>query len=208
MSDKNKLSEQAAARWEQVYKDNPLSSLPWEEGAPSPQLVELVESSGVKQGRVLDICTGSGNNAIYLAGKGFACSGIDISATAIEYAREKSAKAGVTCDFKVGDALALPFPANTFDLVFDRGCFHSMAPGQRDAFIKGINSVLKDKGKYQMICFSKKSRRWAGPPYSFSPGDIKKLFTPLFDILFIKEISDNGQDFFLSALMGKKAAEL
>ena len=50
MSDKNKLTKQAAARWELVYKDNPLPSLPWEEGAPSTQLVDLIESGAVEQG--------------------------------------------------------------------------------------------------------------------------------------------------------------
>jgi len=188
-----------------VYKANPVTSLPWEEEAPSRYLIELVESGKVEVGPVLDICTGSGNNAVYLAGKGYACHAVDISSTAIDIAREKAAKAGVTCDFRVGDVLDLAFRDNTFNLVFDRGCFHNFAPSQRGAFINEIYRVLKPGGLYQLNSFSKKGRRWGGPPYGFSPSDIRKLFHPPFEILQIKEISlgnESGQ-FFLSALMKK-----
>ena len=209
MIEKKKSSKNTATRWEQVYKDNPLGSLPWEEGGPSPQLVKIVESGAVEPGPVLDICTGSGNNAIYLAEHGFACSGIDISATAINHAREKSIKAGVACDFRVGDVLDLPFSSDTFSLVFDRGCFHSVTPGQRVTFIREICRILRTRGKYQLICFSKKSHRWSGPPYSFSPSDIQRLFSPTLKILEIKEISNasgDSRDLFLSVLMEKPVA--
>jgi ubiquinone/menaquinone biosynthesis C-methylase UbiE len=204
--DKTKISDETAAHWEHVYKDSQLSALPWEEGAPSDQLVELVTAGLVKKGHALDICTGSGNNAIYLAQQGLSCSGIDISETAIKYAKEKSSKAGVVCDFRVGDVLNLPFADEKFDLVFDRGCFHSVAPGQRARFIEEIVRVLKPNGMYDLNCFSKKLHRWTGPPYPFSPKDIRKYFSPFFEIRLIKELNDEKggfKDSFLSVLMEK-----
>ena len=202
---KIKTSTEAAARWEQVYKTNSVTSLPWEEEAPSAYLIELIASGRVETGPVLDICTGSGNNAVYLASKGYACHAVDISSTAINIAREKAAKAGVTCDFRVGDVLDLAFHDNTFNLVFDRGCFHNFDPSQRLAFINEVHRVLKPGGLYQLNSFSKKGRRWGGPPYGFSPRDIRKLFRPLFETLQITESSlgeESGQYFF-SALLGK-----
>lgn len=204
MPDKIKTSKENAARWEQTYKTNPVTSLPWEEEAPSAYLVELIESGQVEPGPALDICTGSGNNAIYLALNGFDCHAVDISPTAIGIAREKAVKAGATCDFRVGDVLDMDFPDDTFNLVFDRGCFHNFDPGKRSAFINEIYRVLKPGALYQLNSFSKKGRRWGGPPYGFSPADIRKLFGSLFEILYIKEVSlDGNGQFFLSALMKK-----
>ncbi|XUX00797.1 MAG: class I SAM-dependent methyltransferase [Dehalogenimonas sp.] len=206
MTEKIKTSKETAARWERVYKTNPVTSLPWEEGAPSSYLIELIESGVEKPGPVLDICTGSGNNAIYLAQHGYSCHAVDISLTAISIAREKADKAGTVCDFRVGDVLNLDFPNDMFGLVFDRGCFHNFAPEQRSAFIREIYRVLKPDGLYQLNSFSKKGHDWGGPPYGFSPAEIRKLFRASFEILWIKEISLEGGvsgQFFLSALMKK-----
>jgi len=57
-----------------------------------------------------------------------------------------------------------------------------------------------------MTCFSKKSHRWSEPPYAFSPKDISRLFSPFFEIRYIKEIlNDRGgfRESFISALMEK-----
>jgi len=205
MEGEAKARDKTAVRWAQIYRSNKLTNLPWEEGGPSDQLVELVESGLVGKGTILDICTGSGNNAIYLAQQGFSCFGIDISETAITYAKEKSSAAGVNCDFRVGDVLDLPFLGDMFEFVFDRGCFHSVSPNQRSTFIQEVHRVLKPSGRYHLTCFSKKDHRY-GPPYPFSPKDIKRLFSGMFEIKYIKEITvDKGgsRNSFLSVLMNK-----
>ncbi len=195
-----------AQHWESVYRQTPLTELPWEEGKPSEELVALVESGAVEKGPALDICCGSGNNAIYLAGKGFTCYGIDISPTAIGYAREKAAKEGAVCSLMAGNALDLPYPDDTFTLIFDRGCFHSQAPGDRVTFVKGVYRVLRPGGKYYLHCFSTKDHPTTGVPYSFSPKDIRRYFPPPFKIRYIRESSrpvHGGRHYFLSVLMEK-----
>ncbi|MFH1647211.1 MAG: methyltransferase domain-containing protein [Chloroflexota bacterium] len=54
-------------------------------------------------GKALDVATGNGRNAIYLAGAGFTVTGIDISAEAVAAAREAAHRAGVTLTAKVAD---------------------------------------------------------------------------------------------------------
>lgn len=200
-----KSSESVAQRWEDIYQGTPLKELPWEEGKPSAQLVELIESGVVEKGAALDVCCGSGNNAIYLASKGFFCYGIDISPTAIGYAREKASTEGKKCDLITGNVLRLPYLENTFTLVFDRGCFHSMRPSERRAYANSIFRVLKPSGKYLLQCFSTKDHVY-GPPYGFSPKDIKHYFSGLFKIHRIKEFSagkKGAEGYFLSVLMEK-----
>lgn len=116
MIDKTKTPPETVAHWDQVPRTNPVTSLPWEKEAPSTYLIELIESGQVDTGPVLDIGTGSGNNAVFLAGKGYSCHAVDIPPTAIDIAKEKAAKAGVTCDFGVRDVLDLAFD-NVFNLV-------------------------------------------------------------------------------------------
>ena len=198
-----KKNEEIKRRWEGIYRGAPLEALPWEQHAPSDVLVALVESGVVAKGPALDICCGSGHNAVYLAQQGFICYGIDISPTAIGYARERAAKEGVTCQLSAGNALELPYPDSTFTLVFDRGCFHSMAPADRETYIKGVYRVLQPTGKYLLGCFSSRDHSY-GPPYGFSPADIRRYFSKLFKIHSIEEFP-YGNSYFLTVLMEKPA---
>lgn len=201
-----KKTEETKRHWERIYQENPLEGLPWEEGKPSAELVALIESGVVERGAVLDICCGSGSNAVYLAKKGFTCYGIDISPTAIGYAQAKTAREGVSCKLVTGDAIGLPYPDSMFVLVFDRGCFHSISSQDRKAYISGIHRVLKPSGKYQLLCFSSKNHRGYGPPYSFSSKDIRHYFSHWFKIHYIRELTRevNGiRHYFLSVLMEK-----
>lgn len=191
--------------WDRVYRETPLKDIPWEEGKPSEELAGLVEEGKIEPGAVLDICCGTGTNALYLAQQGYAVSGIDISPTAVGMAREKCQNAGVRCQLEVGDATRLPYPDGSFTLVFDRGCFHHIPPQERAAFIGGIHRVLQPSGKYQLICFSAKDR-WA--PQSFSRQDLLDLFSPLFRILSMREFTlterRGSRRHFHSVLMEKK----
>lgn len=207
MGSKEKFDE-SRRHWERVYRETPLPQLPWEEDKPAAELVKLIESGVVEKGATLDICCGSGSNAIYLAQQGYASYGIDISPTAIGYARKKAVRAGVSCQLVSGDATRLPYPDGGFSLVFDRGCFHVASPDERQAFIRGVHRVLKSGGKYQLICFSSRDHRVSQAPYHFSPEDIRHYFSPLFKIHHIKELShraEGGKHYFLSVLMEKIA---
>lgn len=207
MSEELKEILEAKSQWESYYRRCPFKELPWGEGRPSPQMVELIRSGLIEKGTALDMGTGSGDNAIYLAQQGFACYGIDISETAIRRAAEKTGQAGVTCEFTAGNATELPYADNTFNLVFDRGCFHSIPLQKRKAFIEGVHRVLKPGGKYLLICFGKISNRRFESPFLLSSEDIQSLFVPLFEIDYIKEIPDGRHGFgglFLSVLMEKR----
>jgi ubiquinone/menaquinone biosynthesis C-methylase UbiE len=71
--------------------------------------------------QVLDLGCGNGRHAIYFAREGFEASGIDISATAIEWARDWSEREGLEIDFRVGDITQLPYPDHSFDVIVSHG---------------------------------------------------------------------------------------
>src|SRR3972149_8778414 len=91
--------------WDKIYRNYPLNDLGWELGKPRPILREYVEKGLVKIGKALDICCGVGTNTVYLSDKGFEVTGIDISSTAIEYAKAKATQAGISIRFMVQDFL-------------------------------------------------------------------------------------------------------
>jgi SAM-dependent methyltransferase len=71
--------------------------------------------------RVLEIGFGAGNNLWFLAEAGFAVSGIEYSATAVEHAKERLANLGLSADLRGGDLKDLPYADGSFDFVLDRG---------------------------------------------------------------------------------------
>jgi ubiquinone/menaquinone biosynthesis C-methylase UbiE len=91
--------------------------------ADRKQATELTH--GLPSGaRVLEIAPGPGYLAIEIARLGrFEVTGLDISRTFVEIARENARKAGVTVDFRHGDAAAVPFETDSFDLVVCQGAF-------------------------------------------------------------------------------------
>lgn len=189
--------------WEQLYQSWPLTEVPWEEGMPCAELVDLVESRLVPKGRALDIGMGSGNNSVYLAKQGFTCYGIDIALTAVSYARDLAARARVSCEFILGDVTELPYRDQSFILVFDRGCFHSILPQERERFIEEVHRVLKPGGKYHLNCFSKKDHE-EGISHTFSSEQLHSYFARLFKVHYIEERSHDGLGrtrYWLTALM-------
>ena len=79
----------------------------------------VVRMAAPHQGsRVLDLATGTGDIAFAASARGARVVGLDITPRMIELARRKAdVRAGPRPRFLVGDMLALPFPAASFDVV-------------------------------------------------------------------------------------------
>ena len=77
--------------------------------------------------RVLEIGCGAGNNLWFAAREGFDVTGLDGSAAALDFARQRFQDEGLSGEFTVGDFTRLPFADGTFDIVLERGAV-SMAP--------------------------------------------------------------------------------
>ncbi|GAA3568221.1 NAD(P)/FAD-dependent oxidoreductase [Microlunatus spumicola] len=82
----------------------------------NPTLVEVAGT--LEAGTALDLGSGYGDDAVWLAGQGWRVVGIDVSGAAVERARAAAEQAGVAAraTFERHD-LALTFPTGTFDLV-------------------------------------------------------------------------------------------
>src|SRR5256885_17075567 len=74
--------------------------------------------------RVLELAPGPGYLAIEIARlRRFAVTGLDISHTFVDLATAAARDAGVTADFRHGDAAHMPFDDDTFDLLVCQAAF-------------------------------------------------------------------------------------
>jgi SAM-dependent methyltransferase len=98
---------------------------------------------------ILELGCGAGNITVWLARFGYNVTGIDISPTAIDWARCRAVDEGVDAAFFVGDVLDLSgIEDNNFDLVFDGHCFHCIIGDDRLRFLSEAYRVVKPGGYF------------------------------------------------------------
>ncbi len=98
--------------------------------------------------KVLDLGTGTGTCALYLAKKGFSSTGYDVSFEAIEIAKENALNLKVESEFKVQDICE--YHGDTkYDLVVDSSFLHCIVPqNERDNIYSSVRSVLNKDGYF------------------------------------------------------------
>jgi SAM-dependent methyltransferase len=123
---------------------------------PDHRLVELVEGPDkLPPGRALDLGSGTGRNAIYLAGQGWEAVGVEMAASAVDMARRKASEQGVPAKFVHGDVTRLPDLdiGAGFSLFMDGGCYHTIPPGRRDAYAESVTAVAAPGARLIMVGF-------------------------------------------------------
>jgi SAM-dependent methyltransferase len=101
----------------------------------------------ISRKRVLEVGVGFGKLLSMLAGSGATVSGIDISQTAIEEARELFVSRKLKGDLRVASALSLPYEAESFDLVYALGLIeHFEDDCDKRKIIKECYRVTKKNG--------------------------------------------------------------
>jgi len=79
----------------------------------------LSDSWPMPRGRALDIATGKGRNAIFLAEHGFDVVAIDVSPVALDEARQRAAGKSLSISWQQADLERIELPEATYDLVVD-----------------------------------------------------------------------------------------
>jgi SAM-dependent methyltransferase len=190
---------------DEIYRTLPLEDVPWVVEEPPKALVDLVESGDLRPCKAIDLGCGTGNYAIYLAGRGFRVTGVDISPTAITLAGENAKNKGVSCDFIVADVLGdLKEVEGTFDFAYDWELLHHIFPEQRNTYVENVAGLLNPKGHYLSVCFSERSPQFGGSGkyretplgtvlYFSSEIELSELFEPFFQINELMTIPVSGK---------------
>ncbi len=137
--------------------------------------------------RVLDIGRGGGRNSRWFAEQGARVDGIDIAADLLGQIGPTLPDA-VT--LTVCDIVRDPLPYSRYDVVYDSGCFHHLAPHRRETYRQRVLTALSPGGRFGIVTFADDQVESAsdaeiirsgdvGGGIGFSTDDLVRVFAPL-----------------------------
>ena len=100
-------------------------------------------------GRALDVATGGGHTALYLAKQGWRVTAGDIAPRMLKNAQKLAADAGYEVETRLFPAEELPFPEQSLDLVTVRVAPHHFSSPEK--FVGEVARVLKPGGHFLLI---------------------------------------------------------
>src|SRR5215210_2107610 len=133
---------------------------PWDIDRPQRAFVEVADRV---TGTVLDAGCGTGENALFFAGRGHSVLGIDFLEHPIQEARRKAEARGLDAEFVRMDALKLEGLDRQFDSVIDSGLFHVFSDEDRVLYVAGLTHVTKPGGRLFLLCFGDEEPGTQGP---------------------------------------------
>jgi SAM-dependent methyltransferase len=163
--------------WDNLYANEAsVGSLPWYNKDLDNDLKEHLSTMKITKGRFLDLGTGPATQAIELSKLGFQVTATDISENAIIRAKRISKD----IEFIVDDILDSKLKKDSFDYIFDRGCFHVLEPSSRQRYVNQVSRLLREGGLLFLKTFSAKEPLRGGGPYRFSIDEIDSVFSDRF----------------------------
>ena len=118
-------------------------------------LLRLVDFDGYRGRSVLEVGCGAGVDLARFAKGGADVTGVDLASSAIELARANFVQQGLLGRFEVADGEHLPFPDNTFDLVYAHGVVQ-YTPDPRQ-LVTECHRVLKPGGRAVLQVYNRVS---------------------------------------------------
>lgn len=138
--------------WNNFYSDRK-KGVPFFTNSPDENLVGYFENNVFKPGKVLELGSGPGRNAIYFAQKGCTIDAVDLSQETLKWAEERANDRNVSINFINQNIFDLNIEEGTYDIVYDSGCFHHIAPHRRMNYIDLVKRALKPNGFFAITCF-------------------------------------------------------
>ncbi len=137
--------------WEREYKRSKFLT---KENKPQADAVRFVsflrrQKFDAEKPKVLDLGCGTGRNSYYFAEHGAKVSGMEISRTAIDLAKQNAEKAGFNIDYKklsIGETF--PYENSEFDIALDVTSSNSLSESEREIFLIETHRVLKNGGYF------------------------------------------------------------
>jgi SAM-dependent methyltransferase len=136
--------------WEREYRNPKLVTKNDSPQADTLRFLKFLKKKEkyIVEGRnILDLGSGTGRNANYLAEKGNNVIGIEISQTALNLAKERVREMGINVDYRLGSiGEHYDIDASSIDIVFDITSSNSLNEEGREIYLQEVNRVLKNDG--------------------------------------------------------------
>lgn len=146
------LLREPSGFWNKFYMDRE-KKIPFFANKPDENLVSYYERKLAVPKTVLELGCGPGRNAIYLAEKGAVVDAVDLSSESLCWAKERADERGVSVNFIQSNIFDLPIKPEAYEMIYDSGCFHHIAPHRRMQYIELLQKALKPRGHFAITCF-------------------------------------------------------
>lgn len=160
--------------WEREYRDPKLLQIGDEPRSDLKRYIKFLrKNEGVllENLTILDLGSGTGKNANYLAGIGNEVVGLEISPTAIKLAHSRAKEMNVAVDYLTADIGEMyPFNSDYFDLVIDVMSSNSLNEKERGIYLNEVHRVLKTGGHFFVRALCKDGDKNVKNLLSQSPG--------------------------------------
>jgi SAM-dependent methyltransferase len=167
------LARGDATGWfEELYAEagEGLASVPWDRPSATENLVSAGLPAGVGR-RALVVGCGTGRDAEYVAGLGYATTAFDISPTAVRTARSRHPESAV--DYVVADLLSPP-PAwrHGFDLVVESNTVQALPRDLRARASVSVAGFVAPGGTLVVLAAAAAEASDDGPPWPLTRGEV------------------------------------
>ena len=146
---------QGSDHWENVYRNKQFDAVSWYAPHLSESLRLIQELCPDSTASVIDI--GGGESTLVddlLRSNYLDVSVLDISATAIDFTRQRLGPKAQDVSWRVGDITQYDFGSKQFDLWHDRAVFHFLTePAARSAYVELVRRSVKPGGHVLMATF-------------------------------------------------------
>ena len=167
------LARGDATGWfEELYAEagEGLAEVPWDRPEASASLV----SAGLPRGsglRALVVGCGTGRDAEYVAGLGYATTAFDISPTAVRTARTRHP--GSAVDYLVADLLSPPAAwRRGFDLVVESNTVQALPRRLRERASAAVAGFVVPGGTLLVLAMAAETPSDDGPPWPLTRGEV------------------------------------
>ena len=157
------------ARFFQSYCKSPL----WDTHVSPPELFNFLMNHPA--GKALDIGCGTGTNLITMAEKGWVVDGVEFIGKAVRAARRKIYGKNLPIHIYHTDFLTRTFPAASYDLILDMGCYHSLPDEDKRLYEEKVTKSLVHGGYYLLYGFLQTT----APRQAITSNDLQILSTHL-----------------------------
>lgn len=147
--------------WNQDYLNG---NTPWETDCPSPELVACVEGGTISRGQALEMGCGTGQNAVFLAKRGFRVTAVDCSQVALSRASRLADSEHVCVRLLDADVCRPLTDVDVVDFVLDRSCYEFLrdSPADRQGYLTTLNSITRVGSKFLLILRQTRKERLQG----------------------------------------------
>lgn len=170
---------------------------------PSSFLTEILSGGSwqITAGRALDVATGRGRNACFLAERGFSVDAMDISEVALQEARKTAEARGLAINFIQAELEQVALPAATYDLIINFNFLErSLIPRMKNTLKLGGHVIFETYLVDQRVLGHPRN-----PAFLLGHNELLELFRD-FRVLLYREgkFVEQGQAAFRAGLFAQK----